>query len=30
VGEVVAAFKAGGLKQMQPGMACSQHGHDHR
>jgi predicted Fe-Mo cluster-binding NifX family protein len=26
VGEVVAAFKAGSLKLMQPGMACAQHG----
>jgi predicted Fe-Mo cluster-binding NifX family protein len=29
VREVVAAFKAGSLKPMQPGMACSQHGHGH-
>jgi predicted Fe-Mo cluster-binding NifX family protein len=29
VGEVVAAFKAGSLKHMQPGMACAQHGHGH-
>jgi predicted Fe-Mo cluster-binding NifX family protein len=30
VGEVVAAFKAGSLKLMQPSMACAQHGqHDH-
>jgi predicted Fe-Mo cluster-binding NifX family protein len=27
VGEVVAAFKAGTLKVMQPGMACAHHGH---
>ena len=29
VGEVVAAFKAGSLKLMQPNMACAQHGHGH-
>jgi predicted Fe-Mo cluster-binding NifX family protein len=29
VGEVVAAFKAGSLELMQPGMACAQHGHGH-
>ncbi len=29
VGEVVAAFKAGNLKLMPPGMACAHHGHDH-
>ena len=29
VGEVVAAFKAGSLKPMQPGMACAHHGHGH-
>jgi predicted Fe-Mo cluster-binding NifX family protein len=27
VGEMVAAFKAGSLKLMQPGMACANHGH---
>jgi predicted Fe-Mo cluster-binding NifX family protein len=30
VGEAVAAFKLGTLKLMQPGMACTQHGHVHR
>lgn len=30
VGEVVAAFKAGNLKLMPPGMACAHHGHGHR
>ena len=29
VGEVVAAFKAGSLQVMQPGMACAHHGHGH-
>ena len=29
VDEVVAAFKAGSLKLMPPGMACAHHGHDH-
>jgi predicted Fe-Mo cluster-binding NifX family protein len=29
VGEVVTAYKAGNLQPMQPGMACSQHGHGH-
>jgi predicted Fe-Mo cluster-binding NifX family protein len=29
VAETVAAFKAGTLRLMQPGMACSQHGHGH-
>jgi predicted Fe-Mo cluster-binding NifX family protein len=29
VGEVVAAFKAGSLKLMQPSMACAHHGHGH-
>ena len=28
-GEVVTAFKAGSLQLMQPGMACTQHGHGH-
>lgn len=30
VGEVVAAFRAGSLKLMPPGMACAHHGHRHR
>jgi len=30
VGEVVAAFKAGTLRLMQPGMACGHHGQHHR
>ena len=29
VAEVVAAFKAGTLKLMQPGMACAHHGQGH-
>ena len=29
VAETVDAFKAGTLKPMQPGMACSSHGHSH-
>ena len=29
VAEVVTAYKAGTMKTMQPGMACSQHGHGH-
>ena len=29
VAEVVAAFKAGTLRLMQPGMACAGHGHGH-
>ncbi|MBN2574135.1 MAG: NifB/NifX family molybdenum-iron cluster-binding protein [Deltaproteobacteria bacterium] len=29
VGEVVAAFRAGSLELMQPGMACAQRGHGH-
>ena len=29
VGEVLAAFKAGSLALMQPGMACAQHRHGH-
>ena len=29
VGETVAAFKAGTLKLMQPGMACAHHGQGH-
>lgn len=28
-GEIVAAFKAGSLTLMQPGMACAHHGHGH-
>ena len=30
VGETVAAFKAGTLKLLQPGMACAHHGQGHR
>jgi len=30
VGETLAAFKAGTLKTMSPGMACAHHGHGHR
>jgi predicted Fe-Mo cluster-binding NifX family protein len=29
VGEVVAGLKAGSLQLMQPGMACTNHGHGH-
>ena len=29
IGEVLAAFKAGSLRPMQPGMACAGHGHGH-
>jgi predicted Fe-Mo cluster-binding NifX family protein len=29
VAETLEALKAGSLKRMQPGMACSQHGHGH-
>jgi predicted Fe-Mo cluster-binding NifX family protein len=29
VGETVAAFKAGTLRAVEPGMACAHHGHGH-
>lgn len=29
VADTVAAYQAGTLKPMQPGMACAQHGHNH-
>jgi len=29
VDQVLAAFKAGSLQRMQPGMACAGHGHGH-
>lgn len=28
-GETIAAYRAGALRPMEPGMACAGHGHDH-